>query len=178
MAPSMQRRQRISSLFGAIALILALLQPAFAVQPDEILRDPALESRARALSKDLRCMVCQNQSIDDSDAPLARDLRLLVRERLQAGDSDKEVIDFLVARYGEFVLLKPRFSLETALLWLGPVLVLLASIGVLLSWRRRAAPSGEAAALTLAEERRLAALLDAGDEKNADDPSSPPPAGA
>jgi cytochrome c-type biogenesis protein CcmH len=178
MAPSMQRRQRISGLFGAIALILALLQPAFAVQPDEILRDPALESRARALSKDLRCMVCQNQSIDDSDAPLARDLRLLVRERLQAGDSDKEVIDFLVARYGEFVQLKPRFSLETALLWLGPVLLLLAAIGVLLSWRRRAAPSGEAAALTQAEERRLAALLDAGDEKNADDPSSPPPAGA
>ena len=81
-----------------------------AVQPDEILADPALEARARALSKELRCMVCQNQSIDDSDAPLARDLRILVRERLKAGDSDQQVIDFLVARYGEFVLLKPRLS--------------------------------------------------------------------
>ena len=96
-----------------------------AVQPDEILADAALEGRARALSKELRCMVCQNQSIDDSDAPLARDLRVLVRERLQAGDSDRQVIDFLVARYGEFVLLKPRFSLHTALLWLGPLAVLL-----------------------------------------------------
>src|SRR4051812_49986345 len=94
---------------------------ALAVQPDEVLSDPVLEARARALSRELRCMVCQNQSIDDSDAPLARDLRVLVRERLQAGDSDRQVIDFLVSRYGEFVLLKPRFSLHTALLWLGPL---------------------------------------------------------
>ncbi len=96
---------------------------ALAVQPDEMLADPALEARARALSKELRCMVCQNQSIDDSDAPLARDLRLLVRERLQAGDSDQQVLDFLVARYGEFVLLKPRFAWHTALLWLVPAVV-------------------------------------------------------
>ena len=94
--------------------------PALAVQPDEILADPALEARARDLSRELRCMVCQNQSIDDSDAPLARDLRLLVRERLKAGDSDGQVLDFLTARYGEFVLLKPRFGWDTALLWLAP----------------------------------------------------------
>src|SRR5207249_11922976 len=93
---------------------------ALAVQPDEIMQDPALEGRARALSKELRCMVCQNQSIDDSDAPLARDLRILVRERLKEGDSDRQVIDFLVARYGEFVLLKPRLNAHTLLLWLAP----------------------------------------------------------
>src|SRR5437588_5020635 len=112
-----------------IPLVLALLclwvLPAAAVQPDEILSDSQLEARARTLTKELRCMVCQNQSIDDSDAPLARDLRLLVRERLQAGDSNREVIDFLVARYGEFVLLRPRFSAHTALLWLGPAAILL-----------------------------------------------------
>src|SRR3954470_10008409 len=94
--------------------------PAFAVQPDEILKDPVLESRARTLSQELRCMVCQNQSIDDSDAPLAKDLRVLVRERLTAGDSDSQVISFLVARYGEFVLLKPRLSMHTLFLWLAP----------------------------------------------------------
>src|SRR5450631_4514025 len=95
-------------------IALALLSPAcaWAVQPDEVLADPALEARARSLSKELRCMVCQNQSIDDSAAPLARDLRLLVRERLTAGDSDSQVLNFLVARYGEFVLLKPRFELH------------------------------------------------------------------
>ena len=103
-----------------IVLFTLIAAPAFAVEPDEVLSDPVLEVRARALSKELRCMVCQNQSIDDSEAPLARDLRILVRERLQAGDSDRQVIDFLVARYGEFVLLRPRFSSHTALLWLGP----------------------------------------------------------
>src|SRR5512144_1934997 len=111
--------------FAVLVLVLAASPGALAVQPDEILTNAALEARARALSKELRCMVCQNQSIDDSDAPLARDLRVLVRERLQAGDSDRQVIDFLVARYGEFVLLKPRFSAHTALLWLGPAAVLL-----------------------------------------------------
>src|ERR1700704_4951006 len=111
---------RWSSLF-VMALALSLAQPhAVAVQSDEILSDSVLEQRARALSKELRCMVCQNQSIDDSDAPLARDLRILVRERLTAGVSDDQVIDFLVARYGEFVLLKPRFSWHTAVLWLAP----------------------------------------------------------
>ena len=99
-------------------------RPAHAVQPDEVMSDPAQEARARDLSRELRCMVCQNQSIDDSDAPLARDLRLLVRERIASGDSDAQVIDFLVARYGEFVLLKPRFNSHTLLLWLLPPLAL------------------------------------------------------
>src|SRR5438093_13256168 len=107
----------------SILIALTLLTAphhALAVQPDEVLSDSALEGRARALSKELRCMVCQNQSIDDSDAPLARDLRLLVRERLKEGDSDRQVIDFLTARYGEFVLLQPRFSSHTAILWITP----------------------------------------------------------
>ncbi len=108
-----------------VALLCFVGPPALAVQPDEILADPELEARARDLSRELRCMVCQNQSIDDSDAPLARDLRLLVRERLKAGDSDGQVLDFLTARYGEFVLLKPRFGWDTALLWLAPGVVLL-----------------------------------------------------
>ena len=109
----------------ALAAWLALLTPAWAVLPDEVLADPALETRARNLSHELRCMVCQNQSIDDSNADLARDLRVLVRERLQAGDSDRQVIDYVVARYGEFVLLKPRFSARNALLWGTPILLLL-----------------------------------------------------
>jgi cytochrome c-type biogenesis protein CcmH len=109
----------------AIAVLLAFLQPAFAVLPDEVLSDPVLEARARSLSAELRCMVCQNQSIDDSNADLARDLRILVRERLTAGDTDGEVIDFVVARYGEFVLLKPRFNPRNALLWGAPFVLLL-----------------------------------------------------
>jgi len=114
----------------SLCLVMTLLTfvavpSAIAVEPNEVLTDPALEARARALSKELRCMVCQNQSIDDSEAPLARDLRILVRERLQAGESDRQVIDFLVARYGEFVLLRPRFSWHTALLWFGPAAMLL-----------------------------------------------------
>lgn len=122
------------------AAVLAAAVPAAAVQPDERLADPALESRARAISAELRCLVCQNQSIDDSDAPLARDLRLLVRERLKAGDDDTAVQDFLVARYGEFVLLRPRFSLHTALLWLMPFVVLgLGALGLLRAIRRRPA---------------------------------------
>src|SRR5512132_3335168 len=112
-------------IFFIVLMLTLVASPRVeAVQADEILADSALEGRARALSKELRCMVCQNQSIDDSDAPLARDLRVLVRERLQAGDSDQQVINFLVARYGEFVLLRPRFSWRTALLWLGPAAVL------------------------------------------------------
>ena len=114
--------RRMMAAFVALAL---LASPAVhAVQPDEIMSDPAKETRARDLSRELRCMVCQNQSIDDSDAPLARDLRLLVRERIAAGDSNSQVLDFLVARYGEFVLLKPRFERQTLLLWLlGPLLL-------------------------------------------------------
>jgi cytochrome c-type biogenesis protein CcmH len=120
-----------------VLFALAAPSAAWAVQPDEVLSDTTLEARARALSKELRCMVCQNQSIDDSDAPLARDLRVLVRERLQAGDSDRQVIDFLVARYGEFVLLRPRFSWHTAVLWLGPAAMLLVGASALLVLARR-----------------------------------------
>src|SRR5476651_2378341 len=123
-----------------LLMLAALLSASFAhaVQPDEVLGDPALEARARALSRELRCMVCQNQSIDDSDAPLARDLRLLVRERLKTGDSDAQVLDFLTARYGQFVLLKPRFGWDTALLWGAPAGVLLVGgFAIVMAWRRR-----------------------------------------
>jgi cytochrome c-type biogenesis protein CcmH len=151
-----------------VVLALALLAApgALAVEPDEILPDPALEARARALSKELRCMVCQNQSIDDSDAPLARDLRVLVRERLQAGDGDQQVIDFLVARYGEFVLLRPRFSSRTALLWLGPaVILLIGAFGLFVIARRYRTPAAselanpEPAQLTPGEQARLSEIL-------------------
>jgi cytochrome c-type biogenesis protein CcmH len=137
---------------------------AYAVQPDEIMSDPAKESRARDLSRELRCMVCQNQSIDDSEAPLARDLRLLVRERIAAGDSNAQVLDFLVARYGEFVLLKPRLEPHTLLLWLLPPLALAG--GGLALWahsRRRsksaAAEDQSAFKLTAEEEARLEQLI-------------------
>jgi cytochrome c-type biogenesis protein CcmH len=137
---------------------------AHAVQPDEIMSDPAKEARARDLSRELRCMVCQNQSIDDSEAPLARDLRLLVRERIAAGDSDKAVMDFLVARYGEFVLLKPRFNPHTLLLWLIPPSALLGGSFALWRYsRRRGAPAGatdeSVAKLTADEEARLERLI-------------------
>src|SRR5437870_7996793 len=121
----------------AAVLSLAILSPAIALGPDEVLSDAALEARARALSKELRCMVCQNQSIDDSDAPLARDLRVLVRERIARGDSDAHVIDFLVARYGSFVLLKPPFNTHTLLLWLLPPLALGAGTLALVLHARR-----------------------------------------
>jgi cytochrome c-type biogenesis protein CcmH len=150
-----------------VTLAFAAPLQALAVQPDEVLIDTALEARARALSKELRCMVCQNQSIDDSDAPLARDLRILVRERLKAGDSDAQVLDFLVARYGEFVLLKPRLSGHTALLWGMPVAaLLLGTIALLVAWRRyrkRAKAVIEAAPLTPSEEARVAGILQRSD---------------
>lgn len=152
------------SMFRALifAVLVVLAAPALAVQPDEVLKNPQLESRARELSRHLRCMVCQNQSIDDSDAPLARDLRLLVRERLSAGDSDGQVIDFLVSRYGEFVLLKPRFEWHTAALWLLPPVILLAgAVAVFLSTRRRKVPSEPA--LTEVERAKLADILRGGD---------------
>jgi cytochrome c-type biogenesis protein CcmH len=142
--------------------LFALGWPALAaaVQPDEVLRDAALETRARVLSRELRCMVCQNQSIDDSDAPLARDLRLLVRERLTAGDTDQKVLDFLVARYGDFVLLKPRFTLQTALLWGTPAVLLLCGlVGIVLAVRQRRAAAAPQP-LTAAEEERIAKLLE------------------
>jgi cytochrome c-type biogenesis protein CcmH len=150
------------SLLIVIALIVGA-SSAGAVQPDEILANPALESRARSLSRELRCMVCQNQSIDDSDAPLARDLRLLVRERLVAGDSDAQVMDFLTTRYGEFVLLKPRFGVRTALLWIAPAIVLVGgAIWLMLFLRRRPVPAvaeGGEPGLSPAEKARLAELL-------------------
>jgi cytochrome c-type biogenesis protein CcmH len=145
-----------------ISLALAA-NSAYAVQPDEILKDPVLESRARALSQELRCMVCQNQSIDDSDAPLARDLRLLVRERLTSGDSDGQVIAFLVARYGEFVLLRPRLNAHTLLLWVMPFAIVLIGAGALIAFlrrRRNASADGPPAALTADEEARMTRLLD------------------
>jgi cytochrome c-type biogenesis protein CcmH len=135
---------------------------AHAVQPDEIMSDPAKEARARDLSRELRCMVCQNQSIDDSDAPLARDLRLLVRERIAAGDSNSQVLDFLVARYGEFVLLKPRFERQTMLLWLlAPLLLAGGGLALWLQLRRRSRSDADvpASLLTPEEEARLAALM-------------------
>lgn len=142
-----------------LAAALALSGAAFAVQPDEVLDDPALEARARALSAELRCMVCQNQSIDDSDASLARDLRVLVRERIKAGDTDEQVLAYIVARYGEFVLLKPRFSLRNALLWGTPAVLLVIGGAVLVvSIRRRERPATKA--LSAEEKERLARVLD------------------
>ena len=146
-------------LFLAMTLLAAL--PAHAVEPDEVLQDPALETRAREISEGLRCLVCQNQSIDDSGAPLAKDLRLLVRERLKAGDSNQQIVDFIVARYGEFVLLNPRLSWHTALLWgLPPAILLLGllAIVVVISRRRITLPA-EAPNLDAAEEARLSDLL-------------------
>jgi cytochrome c-type biogenesis protein CcmH len=153
-------------LFAMAMLATVGLSPVRAVLPDEVMSDPAKEARARHLSQELRCMVCQNQSIDDSEAPLARDLRLLVRERIASGDSDTQVIDFLVARYGEFVLLKPRFERQTLLLWLVPPLVLFG--GGLVLWlqvRRRKSGSNEVPAndgLTPEEQARLKLLMAGG----------------
>ncbi len=151
--------------FYAAMLAIMLLAPSasWAVQPDEMLPDPILEARARALSKELRCMVCQNESIDDSEAPLAHDLRVLVRERLKAGDTDQQVLDFLVARYGEFVLLKPPLSWHTVALWGLPPAVLLIGAGVIIADLRRRrrlnSMDEEASKLSAAEESRLAELL-------------------
>jgi cytochrome c-type biogenesis protein CcmH len=150
-----------------VAATLASAAPSFAVQPDEILPDPVLEARARGLSHQLRCMVCQNQSIDDSDAPLAHDLRVLVRDRLKAGDTDPQVIDFLVARYGEFVLLKPRFEWHTLPLWLAPIgILLIGGITLVAAVRRRRRDGGarreSPVPLTEREQARLAELTRAG----------------
>ena len=151
-------RRRLSAALLALAVALAAA-PAGAVLPSEMLKDPALEARARTLSEELRCMVCQNQSIDDSDAPLAADIRVLLRERLVAGDTDEEVRDFLVARYGEFVLLKPRFNAHTLVLWLAAPVVLLA--GAIIAWsgyrNRRRRP--DSAPLDAREEEALGRLL-------------------
>jgi cytochrome c-type biogenesis protein CcmH len=159
-----------------VSLLVVSASSALAVQPDEVMRDPSQEARARALSRELRCMVCQNQSIDDSDAPLARDLRLLVRERIGAGDTDAQVIDFLVARYGAFVLLKPRFEAQTYALWLLPPFALgVGALVLLLAARRRRLAAGRPADAAAApqsseEQARLAELVG--------DSDSPPPSGA
>ncbi len=161
----------------ALALMVLAGSPARAVQPDEILSDPVKEARARELSKELRCMVCQNQSIDDSDAPLARDLRLLVRERISAGDTDSQVIDFLVARYGEFVLLKPRVNRHTVLLWLLPPLALMGGGIALWIYSRRRDRAADLTReslmkLTPEEEARLEKLLGAEPSAPSDGPQT------
>ena len=142
-----------------LALVVALSPVAWAVEPNEMLSDPVLEARARALSQGLRCMVCQNESIDDSGASLAHDLRVLVRERIIAGDTDTQVLDFLVARYGEFVLLKPPLSWHTAALWGLPPGLLLIGIAVMVIMARRRTAVAASGVLTAAEEARIEELL-------------------
>ena len=145
----------------AVLIALAAAVPAWAVEPDEMLSNPVLEARARAISKDLRCMVCQNESIDESDAPLAHDLRLLVRKRLLAGDSDQQIVDFLVSRYGQFILLKPPLTYDTIALWAAPPVLLLLGLGmiVMVERRRASAKAAPEATLTAAEEARVAEIL-------------------
>jgi cytochrome c-type biogenesis protein CcmH len=139
-----------------LLLFATLAAPSFAVQPDEVMKDPALEARARALSEGLRCLVCQNESIDDSEAPLAHDIRVLIRQRIAQGESNDAVRAFLVSRYGDFILLKPPFKPETWLLWLSPPLTLCTGLAVVLLARRRAPPATPA--LSAQEEAQLAAL--------------------
>jgi cytochrome c-type biogenesis protein CcmH len=146
------------ALLAIVFLLLASL-PAHAVNPDEVLADPALEARARVLSAELRCMVCQNQSIDDSNADLAKDLRLLVRERLKDGDTDQQVLDYLVSRYGEFVLLKPRVNEHTLLLWGMPVFLALVGGAILLFQLRKRPRTVPAGGLSDEEQRKLEAIL-------------------
>ncbi|ULB09419.1 cytochrome c-type biogenesis protein CcmH [Cereibacter azotoformans] len=146
---------------AALLLAWLLATPALAVQPDEILADPALESRARDISQGLRCLVCRNENIDDSNAELARDLRLLVRERLEAGDTDAEVVDFVVDRYGEYVLLNPTTGGANLILWIAGPVMLMGGLGLAALYlrRRRAAPEPAAAALSEEERARLAEIL-------------------
>lgn len=168
-------RRFISVMLGAFVVASAVVTAgdvARAVTPQEMLADKALEGRAREISAELRCLVCQNQSIDDSDAPLAHDLRVLVRERLTAGDTDQQVLDFIVARYGEFVLLRPPFEVQTLLLWFMPLLALAAAVIILRNSFRAsreqtetAAKTAQASALTADEQAALHALLKTDDEK-------------
>jgi cytochrome c-type biogenesis protein CcmH len=146
--------RRIAGALLSLWLVFPI-HHALALDPTEMLKDPNLEARARTLSAELRCLVCQNQSIDESEAPLAKDLRVLIRERLTAGDSDEAIMDFVVGRYGEFVLLKPRFSAGTALLWLGPFLIVVAAAGFMLI-RRRSTPADGTAERALSPEERAA----------------------
>ncbi|MGF6172307.1 cytochrome c-type biogenesis protein [Ensifer sp. 4252] len=149
----------MNRLLLAFFLFLASLGPTYAVNPDEVLSDPALEARARAISAELRCMVCQNQSIDDSNAELAKDLRVLVRERLANGDSDEAVIDYVVSRYGEFVLLKPRFETKTMILWGMPILLLLVGSATLLVAALRRGRQSRGTPLSDDEKEKLKKLL-------------------
>jgi cytochrome c-type biogenesis protein CcmH len=144
----------------AFSLLLCLTLPAHAVRPDEMLQDPALEARAREIGQELRCLVCRNQSIDDSDADLAHDLRVLVRQRLTAGDTNQQVIAYVVSRYGDFVLLKPPFKFDTYLLWLGPGLVLLAGLWGIGRYMRRQSGMARPPPLSPDEERRLSQILE------------------
>jgi cytochrome c-type biogenesis protein CcmH len=146
-------------ILALLIVVMGLASPAFAVQPNEILDDPALERRARSISAELRCMVCQNQSIDDSDAELARDLRVLVRERLVSGDTDDQVYDYVVSRYGEFVLLRPRLSIQTLALWAAPILVMGAGIAAIATFLRNRDPLQAGPTLTEGEEKAIADLL-------------------
>jgi cytochrome c-type biogenesis protein CcmH len=148
----------------ALALLLVLLTtaPSWAVEPDEMLADPAQEARAREVGQELRCLVCQNQSIDDSNAPLARDLRILVRERIKAGDSNAQVMDFVVARYGDYVRLRPPMRVETYLLWFGPALVLAIAMGALLLALRRRKAAPRTTPLDADERARLDKILGGG----------------
>jgi cytochrome c-type biogenesis protein CcmH len=152
-----------------MALVLAAWGAAgsgWAIQPDEILSNPKLEARSRAIGKELRCLVCQNESIDDSDADLARDLRILVRQRVVAGDSDAQVKQYIVARYGNYVLLKPPFIAETYLLWLGPLVFLLCASGAALIYYRGAARVVDKTPLSADQDRRIAALIGDGEDEN------------
>ena len=158
MAHRSRPARRLTAL--AVLAVLGLGTAAGAVEPDEVLADPALEARAREISRNLRCLVCQNQSIDDSDAELARDLRVLVRERLATGISDDAVVDYVVSRYGDFVLLRPPFKLATYALWAGPPAMLAIAVAcVVVFFRRRAAAAEGPGPLTEAEKRRLRELL-------------------
>ena len=148
----------MKNLLLAILLALSVASTAFAIGPDEMLKDPALEARARVIGQSLRCLVCQNQSIDDSDASLARDLRILVRERLTAGDTDQAVIAYVVSRYGDFVLLKPPMKAETLVLWFGPLL-LLVGVGSIIFVRARRKRVVNTMPLSLDEQAELARLI-------------------
>lgn len=149
-------------LFVVILWVGASFTPAHAVNPDEVLSDPVLEERARNLSLNLRCLVCQNQSIDDSDAGLAKDLRILLRQRLSSGDTDEEVIDYIVGRYGDFVLLEPKLNAQTIVLWALPIMMLLGGgVMAFLSFKRRPLPSNND--LSESEKKALTKLLDEGD---------------
>ena len=154
------------ALAVAALMATAWCGEALAVRPDELLRDPKLEARARSISQELRCLVCQNQSIDDSDADLAHDLRLLVRQRVLAGDTNEQVKQYIVARYGNYVLLKPPFDRETYLLWFGPLILLLGAAGTAAYFLRQRRAAGEAPPLSPGETQRVAALLGNGREDN------------